>query len=314
VVVLHVTASNADSQYAYFNTHHTACSHFHVAASGKVEQYIDTDHLSAADVEGSNDAISIETQGLDADGHWSAAQETAIIGLLAWLHTTHDIPLRLIRTSKVGETGIGWHRIGIDGNFPALPSILAGRLQRGGGEHWSTSFGKSCPGDNRIARIPHLVSMAAAVTRDDTASRGDDRTPVAKRPHLIATVQRDSRGAAVELVQKRLGFTGSDVDGVFGPKTDAAVKEFQRDHKTAQDGIVDAHMWVWFLHDSDGRLKVGDNNQAVRVLQHVVQVKPDGKFGPITKAAVQDVQAYLKVTPDGVFGPRSRDALLDLWT
>lgn len=163
VVILHVTASKADSQYGYFLTSRKACSHFHIALDGDVEQYIDTSKLSAADYEGSDNAISIETAGL-GDGAWTNAQLTALTKLLAWLHQTHDIPLKMKTTSSAAP-GIGWHRLGITGNFPALPSIQAGRNQRGmAGEAWSLSGGKVCPGNKRIAQIPALVAAATGTT------------------------------------------------------------------------------------------------------------------------------------------------------
>lgn len=160
IVILHVTATNADSQYNYFLTSRAACSHFHIALDGHTEQYIDTSKLSAADNEGSDNAISIETAGTGG-GSWTAAQERAIERLLAWIHTTHGIPLILKTTSSPTERGIGWHRLGIVGNFPSLPSILAGRNQRGmAGEAWSISTGKVCPGDKRIQRMPAIIAAA----------------------------------------------------------------------------------------------------------------------------------------------------------
>lgn len=164
IAILHVTASLAASQYNYFLTSRKACSHFHVALDGDVEQYIDTDRLSAADYEGSDDAISIETAGLGG-GSWTPAQLVSLTKLLAWIHRTDGIPLVLKTTSRPTEHGIGWHRLGITGNFPSLPSILAGRNQRGyAGEAWSLSGGKVCPGDKRILQIPALVAAAAGST------------------------------------------------------------------------------------------------------------------------------------------------------
>lgn len=168
VVVLHVTAGLANSQYAYFNEVKKACSHFHVALDGDVEQYIDTDKLSAADYEGSDDSISIETAGL-GDGEWTPAQIVSLVKLLAWIARTHGIPMRLKTTSSPTEAGVGWHRLGIVGNFPSLPSLLAGRNQRGyAGEAWSLSTGKICPGDKRILQIPALVAAAGGASPKET--------------------------------------------------------------------------------------------------------------------------------------------------
>lgn len=163
-VILHLTASEATSQHGYFsNPANKACSNTHVARSGHIEQYIRGDRLSAADSYGSSRAFSIETQGADATGRWTPEQCESIARILAWAHQTYSIPLRLMTSSATSERGIGWHRLGVNGNFPSLPNILAGRTQRGGGEVWSSAFGKVCPGDNRIKQIPAILERAIAI-------------------------------------------------------------------------------------------------------------------------------------------------------
>lgn len=54
-------------------------------------------------------------------------------------------------------------------------------------------------------------------------------------------VQAGSTGAAVEAVQKLVG--NLNVDGIFGPDTEAAVKAFQAAHDLTEDGIVGPHTW-----------------------------------------------------------------------
>jgi chitosanase len=46
------------------------------------------------------------------------------------------------------------------------------------------------------------------------------------------------RGKDVKGLQKALGFSGDDLDGVFGKETDAAVKAFQKKHGLKVDGRV----------------------------------------------------------------------------
>lgn len=171
IALLHVTASLAQSQYQYFLTSRKACSHFHIALDGDTEQYIDTDKISAADYEGSDNAISIETAGL-GEGEWTPAQVISIIKLLVWLYFTHDIPLKLKDTSDASP-GVAWHRLGIIGNFPPLPSILAGRNQRGyAGEPWSLSTGKVCPGTKRIQQMPHIITESRRLAAGEPLTGG----------------------------------------------------------------------------------------------------------------------------------------------
>lgn len=171
-VNLHTAVSNLDSLYNMFSKPTAACSHFYVREDGTVEQYIDTDRYSAADLDGNDATISIETW----DGYgrvpwpggqppaWTPAQVSSLVALCRWICTTHGIPPRMADDAKPGESsrGISWHRLGVDGAFPRLPDIRAGRLQRGGGMHYSSALGKVCPGDARIEQIPGIV--AALVT------------------------------------------------------------------------------------------------------------------------------------------------------
>jgi len=60
------------------------------------------------------------------------------------------------------------------------------------------------------------------------------------------TVQRGSRGSAVEALQARLktlGFDPGPIDGIFGSGTEAAVKAFQRARGLAADGVVGPLTW-----------------------------------------------------------------------
>jgi len=164
---LHVAVSLAATLFGYFNRAYKPSSHFYVLKSGQVLQYVDTSRAAEADLEGNDATISVETQGgvYDPQGEpWTAAQVESLAQLFAWAHKTHGIQMRLATDSKLGASskGLSWHRLGIDGNFPAS-GILAGRLQRGGGMHYSTSRGKVCPGDAKIQQIPGILARAAQI-------------------------------------------------------------------------------------------------------------------------------------------------------
>lgn len=58
-----------------------------------------------------------------------------------------------------------------------------------------------------------------------------------------------ARGKYVKRVQRRLTRDGfrTEPDGIFGPKTKRRVKEFQRKHRLAVDGIVGRRTWAALL-------------------------------------------------------------------
>ncbi|WP_239145913.1 peptidoglycan-binding domain-containing protein [Actinoplanes couchii] len=83
---------------------------------------------------------------------------------------------------------------------------------------------------------------------------------------LVTTVRRDDRGDAVRSVQEEFQFRNGSgdpnkaplVDGVFGPKTEAAVRNWQhfvRDHdepSMAVDGIVGKMTWQSLISGMHG--------------------------------------------------------------
>jgi hypothetical protein len=71
----------------------------------------------------------------------------------------------------------------------------------------------------------------------------------AARPTLIPavssegrpTLRRGARGELIKQIQSRLQV---GVDGIFGPATEAALRQFQRDKGLVPDGIVGPHTWA----------------------------------------------------------------------
>lgn len=139
-------------------------AHFSVRADGYIWQHRDTNRQSAANYQGNPHVIAIETEDHGSVfGSWSGSnvprwtpqQIESIARIFAWASQTHGIPLIQLPNSKRNSTGMGFHRQGIDGNFNN------GRVA--GGEIWSTSKGKVCPGDNRIAQMPEIISRAREI-------------------------------------------------------------------------------------------------------------------------------------------------------
>lgn len=94
----------------------------------------------------------------------------------------------------------------------------------------------------------------------------------------------------VRTIQYLLNARGAGlvVDGIFGPRTTAAVKSFQRSHGLVADGIVGKKTWAALIIT----VRFGDRGLAVRAAQdqlassRVPSLKVDGLFGRETSGVV----------------------------
>jgi len=147
--------------------------------------------------------------------------------------------------------------------------------------------------------------MAGSISPFPLVRRGDRDHPVRTLQHLLR--------ARNHLVT---------VDGVFGPKTDAAIRAFQRDEHLAVDGLVGPDTWSALIVT----VRRGSEGDAVRGVQEEFQFRNlsgdpgtglqiDGVFGPRTEATVRGFQQALaadipSVAVDGIVGPVTWQALI----
>jgi N-acetylmuramoyl-L-alanine amidase-like protein len=275
-VNLHVQAGTG-SLYGFFNASGRSSSHFWVSYTGVVEQYVDTDRAAEADLDGNDATISIETEGgtgSTADTEqWTQAQVDAIVSLVAWITETHGIPRVWVENAHSGNSGsrgIGVHRHGIDGNFPSLPDIRAGRKQRGGGMHYSNSTGKLCPGGGKIQQVPYII---------DRISGGAGVTPPPVGP---PTTPPD--GVV-------------DVDGYWGSDT---TRELQRVFGTPVDGEI----WGQYAPNAQTAFTTGwvynypnpKGSPLIRAMQALAGLEQDGVVGP---DFIRELQRRMGTVVDG---------------
>jgi peptidoglycan hydrolase-like protein with peptidoglycan-binding domain len=118
----------------------------------------------------------------------------------------------------------------------------------------------------------------------------------------------------VRKVQRRLiaaGQTPGPVDGLFGPRTDRAVRQFQRLAGLQIDGII-GPVTLAALRQ---RARVSTSPSAVRSIQLTLDQAGyapgpvDGRFGPRTALALREFQSTQGLRANGIPGPRTLRAL-----
>jgi|GEM_PF-1974040 len=155
-----------------------------------------------------------------------------------------------------------------------------------------------------------------------------------------AALKQGSSGEGVRWIQWHLNETGAGlkIDASFGPATNTAVRNFQRNYELTIDGIVGpatryalkaavavsatsptpaptpAPKPVCPYSEPAAALKQGSSGDGVRWIQwHLNQfgagLKIDASFGPATNTAVRNFQSGKGLAVDGIVGPATRAAL-----
>jgi peptidoglycan hydrolase-like protein with peptidoglycan-binding domain len=167
---------------------------------------------------------------------------------------------------------------------------------------------------------------AAAVGSCQAPNAGDLKTLAAAKDLL----REGSRGEAVRDLQRFLAAIGAavgSVDGVFGPMTRAAVRQFQSLRGITTDGIVGPQSIAEIsrvntilpatsvLAPNARILRPGYRGTDVQNLQQLLHVAghspgaADGVYGPMTESAVRSFQSARGITVDGRVGPQTRNTL-----
>lgn len=134
------------------------------------------------------------------------------------------------------------------------------------------------------------------------------------------TIGPGATGSVVRRAQRALRRTPNldlVVDGIFGPKTEAAVIAFQQGAGLVADGIVGPLTWQ-ALPDGGPMptLQEGSSGPVVSRLQTILDngapgqwgTGPgpiDGVFGALTRASVEAFQSWGGVTVDGIVGDQT---------
>ncbi|MGP4077062.1 peptidoglycan-binding protein [Halobacillus sp. K22] len=204
------------------------------------------------------------------------------------------------------------------------PGKIVTKAQPGQSNHnkgWAIDyFIVSEDGRKALWKVDERWRRAAAIAKGLGFSWGGDWKSFPDYPHLelapgsapggVSVLRRGMSGPLVKEVQTvlmargyRLGKTG--IDGHFGPRTEAAVREFQKDWLLQVDGVVGK--------ETSGALKAsrypgfplkrGASGKFVRQVQRVLGIDVDGSYGRQTESAIREFQANHKLQIDGMTGP-----------
>lgn len=162
-----------------------------------------------------------------------------------------------------------------------------------------------------------------------------------------------SRGASVRVMQFFLSYVGAfndfiptvDIDGVFGSKTEEAVRAFQKNKGLEATGIVDERTWnqIYYAYRDivekipitsaypltqtypGIELRQGMTGESVRAIQEYLSyialffraintVAPTGYYGPATTNAVRRFQSEFGLTTDGVVNEETWNRITSVYS
>lgn len=195
--------------------------------------------------------------------------------------------------------------------------IAESRRLGGRRDVWAHSDWKStgCPGDllRAHARSRSGVDIGApapAPVPSPAPAPAPAPTPPSsgpqREPHALGVAKRGMNTPYVHLVQQAAGMSSV---GLFGPRTETAVKNLQRRLGVKADGMFGPISLRAFLA-SHGLIRRGDKGNAVKFVQMIGAVSVDGDFGPVTEKAVKEMQRWAHITDDGVVGPDTRSKIV----
>lgn len=116
--------------------------------------------------------------------------------------------------------------------------------------HSDAPYATACCGKNLKAQIANIFGKAniqgGVFVPNPVAQK--PQTPVSSHPAYPMLLKRGTKGNFVRQFQQRLRDRGWNivVDGVFGPKTEAIVRQFQAEKGLLVDGLVGVNTWNAF--------------------------------------------------------------------
>ncbi len=207
--------------------------------------------------------------------------------LIAW-QGEQGVPVTGVLDQMTYAAALGWE-------MPELPEAAWAVEQP---DHMVTAFTPY-----KRAELAEDEGQAGAVLPEDEGEAGAVLAEDEGEPGAVLDAAYEAEAVAV--LQEALGV---EPDGVFGPKTAAALEEFTTAHPLLTPSTATTPL-TWQLLEQrahptlayrDRVLETGDSGLDVAVLQEQLDVEPDGVFGPVTEQAVLDAQVAAELEPTGL--------------
>ena len=249
-LILHIAVTEAASLSGWFNNPKAyASSHLYVRRDGTIEQYIDLDLISWANGAGNSRSVTVETQGM-AGGAWTKEQVASLAAIARFVGDHYKVPMQVMGNSKRSTHGVGYHLLGV----PANAAQKRRGVSQTGGELWSSSVGKICPGPSRVPQIPGIVNLAKGDIKP-VAVKPKPKPPIKVSPNNPMSKLSKEKVERIQRILAGFKMYRGDIDGIPGPVTVEAVQYYQRNQlfgSLVPDGdwgnITEAHYaWVKLL-------------------------------------------------------------------
>lgn len=198
-------------------------------------------------------------------------------------------------------------------------SVMPGSEYAGGNpladyQYWRV-HGRNVPTRKPQPPIPHRGILDAAARK-------------------LPEQRRGSRGVPVRIAQAALIAGGSflphersQIDGIFGDHTDAAVRELQRATAITVDGIIGIHTWDALFPEDNPTVSRGSHGRYALLMQSLLFARGfdpgplDADFGDLSVAALKRFQVAHRVARsvvrgrgDGIGGDATWEALITVAT
>lgn len=220
--------------------------HFYVTKDGVIWRGRPEAWLGAHTT-GFNDRIGICAEGNFEEETMPAAQQRAIVQLIAYLEGKYGKP-EITRHCDHDATACPGEKYPFEDIVAAVRGREAERADKLPQSATSTAPSKREP-ENKVLRFQR-AAMADGLELPVYEDDGIWGAETAGAAGVL--LMRSAAGERVRLAQKLLMALGYDLgtagaDGIFGKKTDEAVRAFQGKHELGVDGIIGLQTWKALL-------------------------------------------------------------------